>query len=246
MGPVKSVFEVMPDGHAEIVFHFGNGCDLLVDGKAQRLPSPFIVGLLNKSVFFQTTGRLQVMGIKCLPWAVYDLLKLPAVKGGVQAFNHPIALLQPKLETLLANDRIDDALQLVRNWCFENYPLMMPELKKAGLAILAAKGTLPVSSVASAAHTTIRTLERKFKASSGNTVKDISSLIRFEVVCGQIWKDPKIRISGLAHQFGYADQSHLNRDFKRYIGITATAFARQINVRREDLGDDFVAIVLSS
>ncbi|MBB5438901.1 AraC-like DNA-binding protein [Pedobacter sp. AK017] len=42
------------------------------------------------------------------------------------------------------------------------------------------------------------------------------------------------------------DQSHLNRDFKRYIGITATTFARQINVRREDLGDDFVAIVLSS
>lgn len=245
-GPEPTVFEVLPDGHAEIVFHVGSGCSLLVDGSAEPLPSPFIVGLLNKPVFFQTAGRLQVVGIKCLPWAVYDLLQLPAVKGGVQTFSHPIARLQTVLERLLAEGRIEEALELVRNWCLENHPSLAPELKKAGSAMLDAKGALPVSSVASAAHATVRTLERKFKASSGNTVKDVSGLIRFERACNELWKDPATRISGLAAQFGYADQSHLNREFKRYTGVTAAAFAKQIAVRLKELGDDFVAIVLSS
>jgi hypothetical protein len=93
LGSAAAAFEVLPDGHAEIIFHFG--CDMLLEGQPGPLPSPFMVGLLNKPIYFRTTGRLKVIGIKCLPWAVYDLLNLTSIKGGVQSFTHPIALLHP-------------------------------------------------------------------------------------------------------------------------------------------------------
>ncbi|WP_457130200.1 helix-turn-helix domain-containing protein [Mucilaginibacter sp. HD30] len=112
--------------------------------------------------------------------------------------------------------------------------------------MLAANGSLPVSSVAEAAHATVRTLERKFKASSGHTIKDISGLIRFEQARDRLWGEPGIAIAGLAHELGYADQSHLNREFKRYSGTTAAAFAKLTKTRKAAFGDDFVAIVLSS
>jgi AraC-like DNA-binding protein len=241
-GAAPSPFEVLPDGHAEIIFHFGSGCSLVQDGALTLLPSPYIVGLLQRPIYFQSTGRLQIIGIKCLPWAVYDLLELPSVKGGVQSFQHPLALLQSDLATLLADGKIAEALALVRDWFLTHRPAMKPELKKAGQAMLAANGSLPVSSVAAAAHATVRTLERKFKASSGHTVKDVSGLIRFEKARDRLWESPDASISGLAHELGYADQSHLNREFKRFSGMTAAAFAK----RQKDLGDDFVAIVLSS
>jgi AraC-like DNA-binding protein len=244
MGPAPAAFEVLPDGHAEIIFHFG--CDLLLDGQSGPMPSPFMVGLLNKPIYFQPTGRLQVIGIKCLPWAVYNLLNLISVKGGVQSFTHPIASLQSRLQAHITNGEIDSALTLVKDWCLERQPFVAPELNKAGKAMLTAKGTLPVNSIAAEANTTVRTLERKFKASSGHTLKDVSGLIRFEQACQRLWDNPRTSIAGLAHELGYADQSHMNREFKRYSNTTAAAFARQANVRKKDLGDNFVAIVLSS
>jgi AraC-like DNA-binding protein len=237
-----AAFEVLPDGHAEIIFHFG--CDLLLDG--QSMSSPFMVGLLNKPIYFQATGRLQVIGIKCLPWAVYDLLDLPSLKGGVQSFTHPIASLQFRLQDHLTSGDIDAALAVVRDWCYERRLSVLPELRKAGKAMLAAKGTMPVNTIASEADTTVRTLERKFKASSGHTLKEVSVLIRFEQACERLWDNPEISIAGLAHELGYADQSHMNREFKRYSNTTAAAFARQAKARKKDLDDNFVAIVLSS
>src|SRR4051812_2765591 len=105
-GPSPATFEVLPDGHAEIVFHFGSGCSLVHNNTIEPLPSPFIVGLLGKPVFFQAKEYLQVIGIKCLPWAVYDLLNLPSVKGGVISFTHPIAALQANLAELLQAGKI--------------------------------------------------------------------------------------------------------------------------------------------
>lgn len=247
-GESPSVFEVLPDGHAEIVFHFGSGCGLKIDDQLEPLSSPFIVGLLNKPICFHAQDRVKIIGIKCLPWAVYDLLNIPSVKGGVLTFIHPIALLQTTLEQLLQAEKIDEALLLVRDWFVDNNAAFgpVPALNKAGQAMLKAKGAMPVSDIAAAAHATVRTLERKFKASSGNTVKDVSNLIRFEQVRNCLWDDPDVSIAGLAHELGYADQSHLNREFKRYSGMTAAAFAKQTRKRKKDIVSDFVAIVLSS
>jgi AraC-like DNA-binding protein len=245
-GSSPSAFEVLPDGHAEIIFHFGSGCSLVIDGQPEPLPSPFIVGLLGKPVYFQAQGLLQLIGIKCFPWAVYDLLDIPSIKGGVQNFTHPIALLQTVLDQLLQAGKVDEAFNLLQERLLAGGPLVAPALTKAGRAMLSANGSLPISSVAAAAHATVRTLERKFKASSGHTVKDVSGLIRFEQARDRLWGEPDIAIAGLAHELGYADQSHLNREFKRYSGTTAAAFAKLTKTRKAAFGDDFVAIVLSS
>ena len=90
-----------------------------------------------------------------------------------------------------------------------------------------ANGTLPVSQVAAAAHASVRTLERKFKQSSGYSVKDVSGLMRFEQVRNHLWLHPDANLAGLAAELGYTDQAHLSREFKRYSGSTPAAFARK-------------------
>lgn len=248
-GTLPSAFEVLPDGHAEIIFYFGSGCSILQDGNPVLLPSPFIVGLLGQPTHFYAKDRLHIIGIKCFPWAVYDLLKLSAADGaGVRGLVHPIALLQTNLDELILAGKIEDALALVSEWCINAQSELTPSatLTKAGKAMLEANGTLPVRAVAAAAHATVRTLERKFKASSGHTVKNVSGLMRFEQVRDQLWRNPNVNIASLANELAYADQSHLNREFKRYCGMTVAAFARQVKWRKKIFNGDFVAIVLSS
>ena len=247
-GAVPDSFEVLPDGHAEIIFHFGSGCSIMHPAGLEQLPSPFIVGLLGRPVHFYAKGRLQIIGIKCFPWAVFDLLSLPAGNGGVYVLEHPIASLHMGLKTLITKGSIDEALNYVKDWFIDNGSHLPSKglLSKAGRAMVKANGTLPVTSVAAAAHATVRTLERKFKQSSGYTVKDVSGLMRFEQARDRLWCEPDKGIIAIAHELCYSDQSHLNREFKRYSGMTAAEFVRKIKAQKKAFTNDFVAIVLSS
>ena len=217
-GAVSQSFEILPDGYAEIIFHFG-GMD--------RLPSPFLMGLLNQPVTLNVRGRLDIIGIRCYPWAVFDLLGLPAGKASVHIVEHPIAALHATLKQCVAADRIDEALHHVERHFMRTHTTVDRMLARAGAAMREAHGTLAVSEVAAAAHATVRTLERKFKQSSGHTVKEVSSLMRFEQVRNALFQRPQDSIAGLAHALGYVDQSHLSREFKRYSGTTPAAFARR-------------------
>jgi AraC-like DNA-binding protein len=244
-GAVPASFEVLPDGYAEIIFHFGTACSVATPGGLQPLPSPFLMGLLNQPVRLHAQGRLAVIGIRCYPWAVFDLLGLPAGNDGLRLLAHPIAELQAALSQEVQAGRVAAALALAKAYFLaaRPQPAVAGLLGKAGGAMQAAHGTLPVSQVAAAAHATVRTLERKFKHSSGHTVKDVSGLMRFEQVRNHLWLKPEASLAGLAQELGYADQAHLSREFKRYSGTTPAAFARTAKRRQQAASPDFVAFV---
>ena len=246
-GDAPSAFEVMPDGYAEIIFYFGRVCSIATSKGLQPLPSPFLTGLLNQPVNFYTQNRLDIIGVRCLPWAVFDLLGLKPGKDGVRAFEHPIAQLQATLAKWVKAGDVKEALDEVQQYFLQARAQVATNsmLFKAGAAMQAANGTMPVNKVAAAAHATVRTLERNFKRSSGYTVKDVSALMRFEQVRDQLWCNPNVNLAGLSAELGYADQSHLGREFKRYSGTTPLAFARKAKHNKQAAGDDFVAFVLS-
>lgn len=242
---VQESFEVQPDGYAEIIFHFGKGLSMVRDGSLELLPSPFMMGLLNQPVVFYTKSRLEIIGIRCFPWTVFDLLGLPSGKDSVRMFSHSIAQLQPVLSKWIKVGQIAEALTVLKQYFLNARSGVATSsmLFKAGMAMRAANGTIPVSQVAAAAHATVRTLERNFKQSSGYTVKDVSALIRFEQVRNHLWHYPDANLAALAHQLGFADQPHLSREFKRYSGTTPSAFARKARQRKLALGNDFVAFI---
>jgi AraC-like DNA-binding protein len=244
-GETGSSFEVQPDGYAEIIFHFGSGCSIFKNGALQPMPSPFMMGLLNQPVIFHTKDIFEIIAIRCFPWTVFDLLGLPSGKDGVRTLEHPIARLQPMLERSIQAGSIDEAVAKVKQYFLNarSTVAINSMLFKAGVAMRKANGTMPVSQVAAEAHATVRTLERKFKESSGHTVKDVSGLIRFEQVRNHLWQYPDTNLAGLAHELGYADQAHLSREFKRYSGATPAVFARKGRKSKQAVNNDFVAFI---
>lgn len=240
--------EVVPDGYVEIIFYFGAACYLATPAGGQPLGSPFLVGLLQRPALFQATGRVEFIGIKCFPWAVFELLGLPASREGVHVMAHPIAGLQAELAEQVRLGQLAEALAIVQRYCLQARSRLAADqlLGKAGRALRAAAGTLAVSQVAAAAHATVRTLERKFKQAAGHTVKDVAGLMRFERACAHLWRHPAASLADLAQQAGYADQSHLGREFKRYSGgTTPAAFARHAARWQREVNTDFVAFILA-
>ena len=243
-GEQQTGFEVLPDGYAEIIFYFGNAVSISSNEGLQSLPSPFLTGLLNQPVIFYTKDRLEVIGIRCYPWTVFDLLGLQPGKDGVRIFEHPIAQLQSPMNKWIRAGKIEEAVEEVNQYFLNAHSQIATDsmLFKAGVAMREANGAMPVNQVAAAAHATVRTLERKFKQAAGYTVKDVSSVMRFQQVRNQLWINPDSNLAGLAHELGYTDQSHLSKEFKRYSGTTPAAFARKVK-KEKQAGNDFVAFI---
>jgi AraC-like DNA-binding protein len=99
-----------------------------------------------------------------------------------------LSTLQQPLQKCIQEGKIEDAMVLLSTYFLSFHAQLSPDtmLYKAGIAMRKAKGIMPVAQIAEAAHATVRTLERKFKQSSGFTVKDVTNIMRFEQVnhCG--------------------------------------------------------------
>src|SRR5207244_2944293 len=128
------------------------------------LASPFLVGLLDQPFTVEAGERLEIIGIRCFPWTVFDLLGLAPGSDRIMSISHPIADLQPRLAACVRAGRVDRAL---------------------------------------------------------------AELDRY-----RLWGDPAPDLAGLAQALGYADQSHLSREFKRYSGMTPAAFVQQRRLGR--------------
>ncbi|HJP62001.1 MAG TPA: DUF6597 domain-containing transcriptional factor, partial [Mucilaginibacter sp.] len=137
-----SGFEVQPDGYAEIIFHFGDILSVFRNGDLQPLPSPFMMGLLDQPVRFYAQNRLEIIGIRCFPWTVFDLLGLQPGKDSVRTFEHSIAQFQPVLNQWINAGRIDEVLALVKQYFLDVRSRIATNsmLFKAGSAMTEAKG----------------------------------------------------------------------------------------------------------
>jgi len=82
-----------------------------------------------------------------------------------------------------------------------------------------------VGSVASAVGQSARTIQRKVKAMTGLSPKQFLEVRRFESTVRAIMKRG-VKLSEVAGRLGYADQSHLTRDFRKHAGVSPTAFQR--------------------
>lgn len=91
------------------------------------------------------------------------------------------------------------------------------------------KGALNASLLAKEVFVSSRHLERLFHEYIGITPKKLINLIRYQFLWNELLRNPEFKILEGVYRYGYADQSHLSREFKRYHTMnmeTAKAHAR--------------------
>lgn len=82
--------------------------------------------------------------------------------------------------------------------------------------ILLQKGVISTTALAKDCFVSSRQIERLFNEYIGITPKKLCNLVRYQFLWNEIISNPKFNILEAVYKYGYTDQSHLMREFKRY------------------------------
>jgi AraC-like DNA-binding protein len=226
-----AVQPVLPDGRPEILFHFGDPFErLLDDGRIDRQPPLIYAGQLTSALVLRPSGRIAVLGVRFHPDGVTPLIDAPqhelaghtiaidavaprlagtlcevldAAASPAQALDH----VQSRLVTLAARSRPDPRVRFVVD------------------AIGRRRGQVSISALAGAIGSSPRQLERRFRDVVGVPPKRLARIARFQHAL-RVLESPDASGSAgtcAAATCGYADQAHFVRDFRDLAGCTPGA-----------------------
>lgn len=205
---------------------------ITADGRA--LPDAWIGGLSETYTLVGVGERYASIDLKLGPLGAYRLLGFPLreLTGEIvplgEVFGVDGPLLAERVRELSDWDDRFDVLEAFLLRRLAQGPRIHPLVVRAWQRLCATSGQVRVQELAGELGCSRRYLQARFGEQVGLTPKLAARVLRFESVRRRIELDPP-RWAEVAYEAGYADQSHLNRDFRELAGTTPSDFvARRI------------------
>jgi AraC-like DNA-binding protein len=215
---------VLPDGCMEIVFHVGApfhrqslGRD---DGGSQHRTA--VVGQIERAIVLRPTGPVGLVGARLRPEGAAALLGLSAsdLTGTSAPLDGVWERAADEIESrVYAAADIVAALTELESCLLRRMPsarLPHEGLARAVALARATQGVIGVGALASAAGSSTRQLERRFRSDVGLAPKRFLRVIRVHRAAQLLRAGTRPLDTALA--CGYFDESHLHRDFRDVAG----------------------------
>ena len=103
-----------------------------------------------------------------------------------------------------------------------------PELEHAWARLQASDGAVAIATLADEIGWSRRHLTARFSAEIGLAPKPVARILRFVRVTRTLRAGGGHGLADVAYACGYADQAHLNRDFRAFAGTTPTDYAARM------------------
>lgn len=220
---------IAPDGRVELIAHLGDPFEELGPSGWEIQSEVLIAGQMTRPLFVRPTGITHTIGIRLKSWASGYILGRPASEltnrvigaAGVQPF------LAYQVKKAIAGSPVDlqrTACQFMTEIARQVNPdeRVIAAVRHVELA----HGCCPVEKLVKVAGVSERQLERLFHAHVGVGPKTLSRIRRFSYVFMQ-QEVLKANWADIASECGYADQSHLTRDFTQFAGAPPAALLSQ-------------------
>ena len=85
--------------------------------------------------------------------------------------------------------------------------------------MISQRGTRSAAELAKECFISSRQMERLFHEYIGITPKKLGNLVRYQFLWNDIFRNADFDVLDAVYKYGYTDQSHLMREFKRYHGM---------------------------
>jgi AraC-like DNA-binding protein len=133
------------------------------------------------------------------------------------------------MDKLYNTDSKKNALQLIENELLNYYnelniPFSVKNMQPVTNYIMQQNGLVKISDLEDKFRISRRWLEKQFSAQIGVSPKEYARVTRFNALLNQIFTDPSVSLHLLLDDFGYYDQSHLNKDFNEFTGQTPLTY----------------------
>jgi AraC-like DNA-binding protein len=223
---------VVPNGFVELMVNLGPTHHLLTEWGATAWREAWISGLQDRSLFIESLDGTHLVSARLHPIGARHVLGVPMTEVGnsVVDLHAVIGRVAGHLrERLLAAGSPRARFALLERFVrrrFESAPAPHPTARWAAARIEAAHGNVRISTVCREARVSRKHLTALFSDHLGVSPKTYARVHRFSWVLERIQRLTDVDWSDLAYRAGYADQSHLVRDFQRHAGASPTTFLR--------------------
>jgi len=221
------------DGNTGMVLTLGGNLISNSDAnEALSYPTSFLYGQISVFKDLYLPGKTSMIIVVFQPYGINHFLGISAneVKDGIittaDIFGRRGSLLYEKLSEQRC---LETKLQVLNTFFLEqpaNRSLSNQILIHSMLSyVLQNKGRITVNQLVKYTGYTGRHIERVFNECIGLNPKKFGNIVKLHFFLNLLkYKSSQSNITGLCYEAGYADQSHLIKEFKKYTGITPTKY----------------------
>ena len=225
--PRAPVQRILPDGCAELIFHFRDRFHAVSNDGLERQPASFLVGVLTAPLIVAPANDVDTMGVRFRPGGASPFVREPLSAltdraCGLDAlWGHEAAPLWDRLVSA-SDDRM--RLELLSQVLRRRAATTAHDAATSAVigALVRSAGRTRIAPLAARAGMTTRRLQRRFAERVGVSPKLLARILRFQrtlLARGDRGSDAADWVR-IAVECGYADQSHLIRDYAAFAGET--------------------------
>ncbi|MDP3737338.1 MAG: hypothetical protein Q8R02_08105 [Hyphomonadaceae bacterium] len=218
-GPSDVVQRIPPDGCPELIVHMGEPYEEQIsDGSFARQPRVIFAGQMTRPLCLRATGPVGCVGLRFEPdgaadWFGASMEMATDRRLGIEDRIVANGSASPESWSDILQDNIAGALRS-RGWPLDKNLRADVRRQESG-------GVSPALSA-----TEQRRTQRLYLRAVGVSPRTLQSIFRFRKVFDHaVGADPGWLATAL--EAGYFDQPQMARDFRRFLGCTATEWARE-------------------
>lgn len=226
---------VFPDGRSELIVHRRTPFERVVSGRAPDRQAPLLfAGQMRSPAFLIPGSESEVIGVRFRPCGAAAFLSVPQHEL-VDEIVDVGAVSAPWMSALVARardaDTAEEAIAILERGLIDrldrraSLPAGFEVASVAVARLVASRGRIAVERVALEVGLSRRQLERVFHSHVGVPPKLLARILRFQAALAAA--DRETTWSDAAAAQGYADQSHLIRDFRALAGDAPTRVLQQ-------------------
>jgi Helix-turn-helix domain len=225
---------IVPDGCMEMAFILGDDIPRYTSDTDYVLqPRAMILGQIIEPFSIQPTGRVNTFAVRFYPYGFANFVTTPI--GELANTETPLTAVfgehaSTELEWRMtqangAHERIE-ILETFLLGQLRSEATIDHIVKSTVDALLATNGGTPIQASVDGGPARRRQLERKFLKQIRMSPKQLGKVIRMQAAPRMLLRQPSERLTQIAYDSAYYDQSHFIRDFRELTGASPREYLR--------------------
>lgn len=231
---IPRTFKTLADGSPGLIFqHSDQGNFYQFD---KKLPSVFLYGQTTRHTDIYSPAQFRTTGIYFYPHALQSVFGMNAteltdtcVDVGEMGQQQGISLPQQLLDTASQQHQVEILSGYLSNLLRINDPQADKFFPYVLSKMIESKGNISLKALQEELCMTERSFERKFRQAVGMPPKLFTRICRFQASLSQLRNGQFDKLSDIAFENDYADQSHFIRAFKEFAGFSPNKYQEQSN-----------------